>query len=192
MTTYDWPAALTRFRAIAFNPRGMTVSGPPSLLGRTQVGSLDAGYWVAGVFAIAANRPERVRAFRALRASLEGGAHAVRVPACDGANAPTGLTIETVGIQAARSTLVEVDTTTGLEGGEYFSFSDRLYLVREIVESPVSLAIWPPLREEVADSTALDFTSPTCRMRLIDESSGDLTLDFFKWGSPDMAFVEVF
>lgn len=192
---YDWPAALTRFQAVAFNPRGMTVGGPPSLLGRTQVASLDAGYWIAGIFGIAATKPERIRAFRALRAKLEGGAHQVRVPACDKANTVAGLTAETVGITAARTTLMDVDSIADISGGEYFSpaGTDRLYIVREALDtSGLQLSFWPPLREVIPDGTTLNFATPTCRMRLMDEASGDLTLDRFRFGFPDMALVEVF
>lgn len=196
MTVYDWPATLTRFQAIAFNPRGMTVSGPPSLLGRTQVGSLDAGYWVAGIFGIAAHTPATIRAFRALRAQLEGGAHHVRVPVCDTLQAPASVSppIETDGVTAARTTLMGVSDITGLEAGVYFSpgTTDRLYLIREVIESPLGIVIWPPAREEIASGVELNFAAPVCRMRPVDESSGDLTLEFFKRGFPDMAFVEVF
>lgn len=190
---YDWPEGLAG-RVVSFNPRGMTVSGPPTLLGRTQIASMDAGYWIASISGIVTVDPETVKAFRAFRAKLEGGAHQARVPVFDEHIHASTLTIETVGTQALRSTLIEVDNTTGLVGGEYFTpvGTDRLYMVREVGTSPTHLVIWPPLREELEDETELDFVNPVCRMRLIDEGSGDLSLDYGRWAFPDMAFVEVF
>lgn len=87
MTIYDWPSVLGP-RGVAFNKRGQTVAGPPSLTGRTQVASLDAGYWVAGYRGVNAGGASRVRAYRALTALLEGGAHQIRVPVFDVAQAP--------------------------------------------------------------------------------------------------------
>lgn len=82
MTTYPWPTELGA-RSVAFNPRGMVVSGPPSLTGQSQVSSTDAGYWVATVGIATIGAGAEVLAYRALRAKLEGGAHAVYVPAFD-------------------------------------------------------------------------------------------------------------
>lgn len=73
---YDWPSNLHP-QGSGFNPRGMTVSGPSSLTGRSQVASIDAGYWVAGVSSVVLTRPDRVKSFRTLRALLEGGAHQI-------------------------------------------------------------------------------------------------------------------
>lgn len=82
MTTYPWPAVLPAAR-VAFNPRGMTVAGPATLTGQSQVLSTDAGYWVATLELATLTKGAPVNAFRALRAKLEGGAHQVLVPVFD-------------------------------------------------------------------------------------------------------------
>lgn len=87
MSVYDWPLRLGA-RGIAFNPRGQTLSGPPSLKGQSQVASVDAGYWIASLDQIPTAIPAKVKLFRALTALLEGGAHQIRVPAFDCTQAP--------------------------------------------------------------------------------------------------------
>lgn len=82
MTLYAWPSELG-VRSIAFNPRGMVVTGPPSLTGQSQVASVDAGHWVATLNIATLGEGAEVLAFRALRAKLEGGAHSVLVPVFD-------------------------------------------------------------------------------------------------------------
>lgn len=79
---YDWPRNMVP-QVPAFNPRGMVVGGPPSLTGRTMVGSVDAGYWTASLRSVVVTKKDQIKAFRALRALLEGGAHHIRVPAFD-------------------------------------------------------------------------------------------------------------
>lgn len=66
----------------------MTVAGTPTLTGRNQVASTDAGYWVASLTRIAVGPASVVRAFRALKAKLEGGTHQIQVPVYDDAQIP--------------------------------------------------------------------------------------------------------
>lgn len=89
MTTYRWPTELGA-RAVAFNQRGQVVAGPPTLTGQSQVGSVDAGHWVATVALATLADSAAVLAFRALRARLEGGAHSVLVPVFDGGTTLNG------------------------------------------------------------------------------------------------------
>lgn len=228
MTIYDWPATLAP-QGSGFNRRGMTVGGPNSLTGRTQVGSIDAGYWIASLTGFRTDRKERVKAYRAVLALLEGGAHQIRVPVFDCRQAPWPLdsngkpvtsagdvqfsdgsvlddgtslwqpviVAETVGATALRSTRITIDMvrSADLAGGEYFSLGDRLYLVRQVLSATgtqKTLGIWPPLREAVPDGTPANFDRPSCVMRLTDEAQGDLSLDYGRYGFPDLSFVEVF
>jgi hypothetical protein len=228
MTIYDWP--LTLFpQAQGFNPRGMVVGGPPSLTGRTMVGSIDAGYWTATLAGFVVNTKDRVKGYRALRALLEGGAHQVRMPVFDCRHAPwpvdiSGrsvssagpvqfsdgsefsdgsslyqpiITAETVGDTALRSTLITINFLNVGEvvGGEYFSIGDRLYVIKSVIEeddTELTLSIWPPLREVVADGTPVNFDRPACLMRLADEATMDLMLESGRRAFPDLSFVEVF
>jgi hypothetical protein len=87
MTVYSWPPELAA-RGVAFNQRGMTVGGPPTLSGEGQVGSLDAGYWVATLDLVTLDSGTMVKAFRALRAKMQGGAHQLKVPVFDEGQVP--------------------------------------------------------------------------------------------------------
>lgn len=88
MTVFDWPTAVFGAEGVAFDQRGMTVAGPPSLMGQSQIGQIDAGYWIANISLQTLGRGDRVRTFRALRALLEGGAHQLRVPVFDDGQTP--------------------------------------------------------------------------------------------------------
>ena len=87
VTVHYMPSAL-KARGIAFNPRGMTITGPVSLSGRSQVAAYDAGYWMATLDVATLGQGDDVLAFRALRAEMEGGANHVLVPAFDQGQAP--------------------------------------------------------------------------------------------------------
>lgn len=87
MTVYAWDSALAP-QQVSFSLRGMTLGGPPTLTGRNQVAQSDAGYWVARLAGVHAVVPSEIRALRALRGKLEGGAHQVRVPVFDDDQAP--------------------------------------------------------------------------------------------------------
>lgn len=85
--TLRWPRALAP-RTVAFNPRGMTISGPIALNGQSQVVAGDAGYWVATLGLLSIATPGAIKKFRALRAQLDGGASHILVPAFDKKSAP--------------------------------------------------------------------------------------------------------
>jgi len=160
---YAWPSSLTP-ADVAFNPRDMTVSGPPTLSGRAQTAAIDAGRWVANASRVAVTDPAKVRAFRALRAKMQGGAYHVQVPAWDDAQAPfpdgvdanasqsysddtfhtdghgfytPAIIVTLAAAVAVRDTLISATVTTAgtIEEGHLFSIRDRLHVVQEIVAS---------------------------------------------------------
>jgi hypothetical protein len=83
-----WPSALRAAGGLSFNLRGRTIGGPVSLTGRTQVASIDTGYWVASLPLALLEAGGDVRAFRRLAAEMAGGAFPVLVPAFDEGQAP--------------------------------------------------------------------------------------------------------
>ena len=87
MTAYPLPAIL-KVAQIAFNPRGMSVAGSPTMGGITPVTEYDSGYWMASVQLAAMDAGAQVKAFRALRAQLGGGANPLLVPASDEGQTP--------------------------------------------------------------------------------------------------------
>lgn len=79
MEILDWPPRLVPQDA-AFNLRGRSQAGPPSITNKVQITSMDQGLWVADLTSVIANRPERIRLFGAFSDLLEGGVNGVRVP----------------------------------------------------------------------------------------------------------------
>lgn len=84
---YDWPSNLIPEK-VSFDQRGMTLSGPLSLSGRSQTLASDTGYWVAAYKAVWSYEPAKVQTYRAVRALLQGGSFPVRVPTFDYAQQP--------------------------------------------------------------------------------------------------------
>lgn len=221
--TINWDYRLAP-KAVAFNLRGQSISGPPSLSGRSQIWGYDEGFWEARLVGVNAAGPERVNAYRAMVAKCAGGSVAVRVPVFDLDQAPwplpggaaanliedgefddgtlfddgTGffeyaIEVEMAAPAEAGASQIHVTVTTAgtISEGMFFSIDDRLHRIREKL-SDTSWLIVPKLREDVAQGTLLNFDRPVCRMRLANENSADLTLDFGRNGFPDMHFIEQF
>lgn len=220
MTAFAWPPGLGP-KSVAFNRRGMTISGPVSLSGRSMVAQYDAGYWIARLSGVNAAGPTNVLAHRRLSALMEGGAHQVFVPVFDRANAPwpvagvyeslktysggetfsggekysASVIIAAMAAAAARATRITPTVTTAstIRGGEFFEIAatGRLHSIKSVDVAAGTWDIWPPLREAVLVSTELNFDDPKCLMRLQNESDGDLDLTMGRYGFPDLEFVEV-
>lgn len=78
-----WPRSVFPPRTISVNKRGMSVVGPSTLTGRNQAASVDAGYWVFSFRRIAVGTPEKVKAWRALSALIEGASNLISIPVYD-------------------------------------------------------------------------------------------------------------
>lgn len=219
----DWDYRL-KPQDVAFMRRGMTQSGPLSLSGRSQVWQYDAGYWAADLTRIGVKR-KNIKLFRRFTAMMEGGANQVRVPTFDKFNQPwpvagvysapsTGYTdgthfsdgtgfselaikVRLLSDASVRATAINVtiEASGDIEGGEYFSHKDHLYLITRVLASigtDQTWAIWPPLREEIRAGRRLNFDKPVCRMKLVNEGADDLNLEWLKYGFPNLSFMEVF
>lgn len=156
---YNWPSFLGA-EGVEFNQRGQGVTGPVSMSGLSQFTSIDTGYWIATLQGVQLFQGERVLAFRALRAALEGGGHHVRVPVIDQGQAPwpdgtvvvqdplpfddlayfdddAGFHQATIVVEVAEdaaagatSLVLSLISVAALKGGEYFSIGDRLYVIK--------------------------------------------------------------
>jgi hypothetical protein len=82
--TLMWPDAVLRPQNVAFDLAPRTLAGPSSVSGFTQVVASDAGIWKAKFGGIIVNRRQRVLAFRAIDALLEGRMTPILVPLCRG------------------------------------------------------------------------------------------------------------
>lgn len=171
MTIVAWPDALKR-ASISFNPRGQVVTGPRTLTGRSNVNAVDAGYWTARLALATLPEGAAIRAARAFRAKLQGGAHQALVPVTDSGQAPwptPGVTSQAVSDftddtqfsdgagffeplirialsadAALRAARVSVTVTAAgtISGGEYFSVDGRLHVIRDVVSVSGSAQTW--------------------------------------------------
>lgn len=80
--------------------------------------------------------------------------------------------------------------------GNRFSINARLYEITAITAvagADYHVTIWPWLRFSAAATTAVDFTTPVCEMRLISDDQGQdamQSLDVMKYASPVLQFEE--
>lgn len=161
MTVHPWPPEL-RAVGIAFDLAGQAITGPLTLFNTRQVGSLNGGHWIATLAEIAVVGRDAMLAYRRLRSLLQGGAHQVRVPVCDRANAPWPgsersayatfsdtatfsdggrfsqgvIAVSVVSIAAVRTTRLEVDLVDAgaIVGGERFSINGHLHEIAQVLD----------------------------------------------------------
>lgn len=93
---------------------------------------------------------------------------------------------------AARATTVQITVAQGsaIKAGQYFSPSaGRLHVVTAVL-SATSFSIEPPLRQAVSLGQAVNFTRPTCEMRLASDDSGSLDIQIARFGIVSLDLVE--
>lgn len=94
---------------------------------------------------------------------------------------------------ARRATTVQISQSgVPAEPGQYFSPSPgRLHILTEYISNGI-YRIEPPLRDPVAAGQAVDFMTPSCEMRFVDDSQGDIELQYGRWGFVTLQLVEAF
>lgn len=107
---------------------------------------------------------------------------------------------ETVGEAELRSTSLTIRFAFGgpLRGGECFSIEHptmdwRLYEIKSIELDDLGyskVTFRPPLREDVAHATAIEFDQPRCRMKLFAPDSMNVSLETFPFTRPTAQFIE--
>lgn len=143
---YDWPSTLYA-KGVAFNQRGMSVSGPVSMTGRIQTSSIDAGYWIATIPLAVLNTPTQVRAFRQLRALLEGGTHHIRVPVFDDGQAPWAYSGDTQ--ITALSDVTFSDGALFADGAEFYQSPITVELSQDASLGDMSITVDVTFADEV-------------------------------------------
>lgn len=82
----------------------------------------------------------------------------------------------------------------GPQPGQYFGIGNRLYLAhsvwQETTQSATQVRFWPRLRSASAAGTRVILDRPVCLMRLADDNSGELLLEFGRWGNASLDFIE--
>lgn len=82
--TIRWPEKVLRPQNVAFDLAPRSLAGPASVSGKTQVVSSDAGLWKFTFGNVVVNGRDRVLAWRAIQALLEGRLGTILVPLCRG------------------------------------------------------------------------------------------------------------
>lgn len=90
----------------------------------------------------------------------------------------------------ATSLMIEVSQGAALLGGEKFSVGERAYRVIRNT-APGTFQIEPPLREAVAEDTAVNFDWPVVRCRMAP-GDNEGALQFGRYGEKSITFLESF
>ncbi len=97
---------------------------------------------------------------------------------------------------ALNATRLSINVTDG-EGprpGQYIGIDQRLYMVQLAWEEgegdPLQVQIWPRLRVGAASATRVILDRPVCLMRFASDQTGELELDYGRWGHGGLELVE--
>lgn len=89
---------------------------------------------------------------------------------------------------------VTVNDGAGPRPGQYIGIDQRLYMVQLAWEEeegdPLQVQIWPRLRAAAAIATRVVLDRPVCLMRFANDQTGELELDYGRWGSGGLELVE--
>jgi|JI10StandDraft_1071094.scaffolds.fasta_scaffold03471_2 hypothetical protein len=213
----EWPTGLSP-RIINLRLINKTRSAGESITGFEQVAGSLATRWA---FSLEFNNLKRhlIPAYRAMVASLEGRANALRVPVFDPQFWPSDAVIGIASVPHSDGTplsdgseylTTDVDgiTATGLkgakvltvdfgaygpifDGGLYFGVEEETYLSTSVqwAGSVATIRFQPGLRQ---DHTAAQFRlRPRLLMRLVDDQGGELALERGIIGAPSLELVEI-
>jgi len=191
-----------------------TISGGTSLAGdETLIASDGGGRWVAEYGNAPLNRRDKVLAWRAFRAIMEGGIVPFVFPICDVRHQPisskrsfvlhsdqtpfsddagydgSGGNSVTATAAPVRATSISINMNLlekPIIGGERFSI-DHPTMRHRLYEikriSGETIEFRPPLREAVDAGTAIEFRDPKCVMRLTSDMNAPLDGPRFATGS---------
>lgn len=214
----SFPTCLFAFASREIMVVQNVISGGTALDGGETVIATDGGgRWRAEYSNAPLNRRDKVMAWRAARALMEGGAVPIIFPICDArhqpVNKPVGVThsdgssfddeslYESGGGDVAatagatlRATTLHINASAlqkPLVGGERFSIDHPTWRHRLYEVKKVAgdtIQFRPPLRETVEAGTPIEFRDPKCVMRL----AGDMAapLDGPRWATGSISLIE--
>lgn len=92
----------------------------------------------------------------------------------------------------ATQVLVDLQRGSTIHAGQLFSIRRRLYRVRRVTPSGDNylLSIYPPLREDIKEHWFVNFQSPECKVKLLDDDSLGVSYNLGKFASPTVSFIE--
>jgi len=200
----SFPTCLFSFAQREIMVTQNVISGGTSLSGDETVIATDGGgRWRAEYQNAPLNRRDKVMAWRAFRAIMEGGIVPFIFPICDARHQPVNKPVKVphsdgtsfdddalyVGGSgdivaqadvALRGTLMQIDASAlekKLVGGERFSIDHPTWRHRLYEIKKINgdvIQFRPPLREAAPAGTSLEFREPKCVMRLVGDMSAPL------------------
>lgn len=198
-----WPRDILMPRTILFDPMHRTRSGGASLSGVEQVVSSGAGIWKATLASIPISTQDQREIVRSLNVQSQGrlGEWLVPVYAREPRVFPHGSVSVTVAAASLGATTLSITVSPSYVEGfpQHFSINHdaagkRLYRVVTKTQTGAgawNVVVWPPLREALVASRAVEVDYPQCAMRLSSDDELDLQLNMHRFGSISVSFVEL-
>lgn len=191
-----WPVSLRPAQILA-NPVPFTRSGGRSLGGLERVTRTDRGWWSIAYKGVSLSSPARRRLWNAVRTSLNGMATPIAVPAWsfDANGDAAGIVVKTAEAAAIGDTAVTLKLVSGIAdlAGVRFSYQHALYetgIASLVAADEWTLPVFPAIRADIPDDTALEFNAPTCLVRLASDRAMDAGLSVGDFDKVDVSFVE--
>ena len=214
----SFPTCLFAFASREIMVVQNVISGGTSLSGdETMVATDGGGRWRADYQNAPLNRRDKVMAWRAARAMMEGGIVPIIFPVCDARHQPVN---KPVGVTHSDGTSFDDETLYGsgggdvtssasadlratsmtinvsalekpLVGGERFSIDHTNWRHRLYEIKKVDgnrIEFRPPLREAVPAGTSIEFRDPKCVMRLASDMAAPL--DGPRWATGSISLIE--
>jgi len=218
--TVIWPSAILKPRHVSIVPAHATTAGPVALSGYRQAVESPAGVWSATMSGFRIVSPAEIKMWRALSVQIKGRVTPVVVPVfdrdellpiigppgyvphSDGSTHSDGTLYRTgraqvitdqVVARGAVSMRVELISAAAIEPGMHFSVGHRLYRVESITAiagSKTTMRFWPMAREAMIAGAELDFDTPVCKVRFVDDGVMDHVLDHGRTSFPQIRCIE--
>lgn len=196
MTTASWPVSVLRPRNVTRHLAARTTAGTVSASGFTQRVSVPAQAWIISYESILVATEEQIRAWAAYEAYLEGGAVPILVQLVGdpGPTDPAGDSGTVVGDNLAGDTGITVTrAVVPVLPGHHFSIGERLYRVagaNDLGGGQYFANFRPPLREAVANGSAVSFRTLVVKCRLATDDEMILKLEPGRIGVGNARFLE--
>lgn len=196
MTIVTWPATLVPAQII-IGQRAFTRSGGKSLGGIERTTRTDRGDWAIGFKGLALHDATSRRLFMSVRTSLAGRAGTLDIPvwSFDVNGAQSGIVVTMAAAAAIGDTSIVLNLGSGIDSlsGVRFSYQSALYetgIATSVAGTEWTVPVFPAIRADIADTSALEFNLPTCLVHLAADREMDAALSAGNFDAVDVNFVE--
>lgn len=153
-----------------------TQANVSSWTGKRQVVASGRGWWECDFNLPPIVGSTNINAWRAFVALARGTANDFYIPVDPTAQSALSNTVRTNGTdQTGRAIATDgwPNSTTVLQAGQFVTINDQLLQVTSDVTSngsgQATIAVEPPVRQPVADNSAVEYKNPFCKMYMTEE-----------------------